>query len=226
MYGNEAAVGEGIRKATVPREELFVTTKINHRDLPAATLDEVREATEESLKRLGLNYVDLLYVHWPIGDYDPETTLPAMEELRAEGQIAHIGLSNCTPAMLNVALTALDAPLVAHQIEIRPLLQQDELREQGWQNDHTVVAYSPLSHGDVFGISDLQAVAAKHNISEAQVGLAWLFSKEHVAAVPKASSEAHLAAAKIDLDQEDITRIDAIDREERFIDPEGAPWNQ
>jgi 2,5-diketo-D-gluconate reductase B len=233
MYGNEAAVGEGIRRADVPREDVFVATKINHRDIPAATREEVFEAVERSRDRLGLETIDLLYIHWPVGDYDPEETLSALAELREGGQIDHVGLSNCTPEILDASLDALDdlgVPLTAHQVEMHPLLQQRELHGRAVEEGHTLVAYSPLSHGDVFDVPAIRSVADEHGASEAQVTLAWHLSKENVAAVPKASSETHLAenlaAADLNISDGVLDRIDAIDREERFIDPDDAPWNE
>jgi 2,5-diketo-D-gluconate reductase B len=113
---------------------------------------------------------------------------------------------------------------------MHPLLPQTGLRARARADDHTLVAYSPLSHGDVFDVPEIRSVAEKHDVSAARVTLAWATSKPNVAAVPKASSRAHLRdnlqATDLELDDDDVERIDAIDRRQRFIDPDGAPWNQ
>jgi len=230
LYENEALVAAALEESEVSREDVFIATKINHRDLPAATCDEVFEATHASLERLGVETIDLLYVHWPAGDYDPTVTLPAFEELRERGLIDHIGLSNFTPALLEDALDHLDAPLTAHQVEMHPLFQQKALHEYARRGGHILVAYSPLSHGEVFDVSALREIARKHGVSAAQISLSWLLHKEQIAAVPKASSEAHLRenlrSRTLELDDEDVKRIDTLDREERFLNPDEAPWNE
>jgi 2,5-diketo-D-gluconate reductase B len=226
MYGNEAAVGEGIAAADVDREDVFVATKIHSQNL---AYDDVLEHARGCRDRLGVETIDLLYVHWPIRTYDPDETLAAFDRLREEDVIRRVGLSNFTPALLEDALDRLDAPLFAHQVECHPLLQQDELRALARERDHALVAYSPLAKGTVTEVPELVAVADETGATPAQVSLAWLLSKENVAAIPKATSEAYirenLAAGRLDLTDEQVERIDGIDRERRQVDFEGAPWN-
>lgn len=118
--------------------------------------------------------------------------------------------------------------IIANQVEMHPLLQQEELLEKCREHDITLVAYSPLARGKVFEIDELQEIAEKHGVSEAQVSLAWLMQKENVVAIPKASSEDHIRdnfqALDLELDEEDIEKIESIDREERMVDPDFAPW--
>jgi len=227
IYGNEVHVGEGIARADVDREEFVLATKA-HTQATGLTYDDVITTAEQSLERLGVDYLDLLYVHWPTGDYEPAETLPAYDELVERGLVDRVGLSNFTPELLDEAKSHLDAPITAHQVEMHPLLQQRELREYAREDDHWLVAYSPLARGEVFDVPEVEAVAEKHGVSEAQVSLAWLLTKENVAAIPKATSEAHVrdnyAALNLDLDPEDVERIDAIDREERLVEIDGAPW--
>ena len=174
--------------------------------------------------------LDLLYVHWPRDTYDAEGTLPAFDELREEGKIEHVGLSNFTPEQLDEARSVLDAPIFAHQVEMHPLLQQEELQEYAREDDHWLVAYAPVARGEVAEVDEIQEVAERNDATPYQVSLAWLAAKENVAAIPKTSSEEHLrdnlAARELDLSEEDIDTIDGIEREERFIDPDDAPWNQ
>ena len=112
-YGNEADVGRGIEAASVPREELFIATKVWITNLSP---DDIRQSTKESLDKLGLHYVDLLYVHWPARAYDPKASLAVFEKLSEEGMINHIGISNFEPAQVDQAIELTDAPIFANQI--------------------------------------------------------------------------------------------------------------
>jgi diketogulonate reductase-like aldo/keto reductase len=224
-YGNEAEVGAGIEAADVPREEVFLATKVWVDEL---AYDDVLESTAESLERLGTDYVDLLYVHWPVRAYDPEDTLTAFEEMYERGTIRHIGVSNFEPETLDTAREALDAPIYANQVELHPFLQQEELRAYAAEAGHRIVAYSPLARGEVLENDVLNDIAEKHDASPAGVTLAWLLSLDNVTAIPKATSEAHIRdnwdAYDVELDAEDHERIEALDRGDRKVELEGAPW--
>ncbi|WP_435102686.1 aldo/keto reductase [Halarchaeum sp. P4] len=226
MYDNEQYVGDGIREADVARDDVFLATKLDTGNLGAA---DVRETTDASLERLGVDYLDLLYVHWPIDTYDPDETLPALDDLHSEGTIRHVGLSNFTPDLLEDAIETLDAPVFAHQVEMHPLLQQEELHELAVEDDHWLVAYCPVARGEVADIPELVEIGEKHDATPYQVSLAWLLAKENVAAIPKATSKQHIVenygALDVDLDAEDIARIDEMEREERLVDFPEAPWN-
>ncbi|WP_435360970.1 aldo/keto reductase [Haloarchaeobius sp. DFWS5] len=223
-YGNEESVGDGIAKADVDRDDVFLATKVWIDNLEH---DDVLETTEESLDKLGVDYVDLLYVHWPSRTYDAEETLAAFDQLYDEEKIRHVGVSNFEPEHLDEARETLDAPVFANQVECHPLLPQDELREYAEANDVNLVAYSPLARGEVFDVPEIQDVAEKHDASEAQVSLAWLREKG-VTAIPKATGEAHIRdnweSLAVSLDDEDVAKIDTIDRKERVVDPDFAPW--
>ncbi|PCR89919.1 aldo/keto reductase [Natrinema ejinorense] len=225
IYDNEEAVGEGVAAADVDREDIFLATKIWISNL---SHEDVLETARNSLDRLGVEYVDLLYVHWPIGEYDPEGTLSALSELYNEGLIENVGVSNFQPEHLEEAVDVCDAPIVANQVELHPLLPQAEIRETCADYDIEVVGYSPLARGRVFDQPAIQEVAAKHDASEAQVSLAWAREKG-VIAIPKATGEDHISdnweSLTVDLDPEDIDAIDAIDETNRAVDPDFAPWN-
>nr|WP_276302132.1 aldo/keto reductase [Halorussus sp. DT80] len=225
-YDNEAHVGEGIAQADVDREEVFLATKIWTSNL---SYDDVIHTAKESLDKLGVDYVDLLYVHWPANEYNPEDTLPAFDQLYDDGLVENVGVSNFEPRHLDEAQEVLDAPVFANQVEMHPLLPQDELVEYGRENDVNLVAYSPLARGKVFDVPEIQQVAEKHDASEAQVSLAWLLQRDGVAAIPKASSEAHIrdnwGARGLELDAEDVEKIESIETRERQVDPDFAPWN-
>ena len=223
-YGNEEHVGRGIARADVPREDIFLATKVW---IDQLAYDDVLASTEESLSKLGVDSVDLLYVHWPAGEYDGEETFRAFDELVDDGVVDRIGISNFEPEQVNDAIDHTQNPIFANQVEVHPLLPQTELREHCIDHGIEMVAYSPLARGEVFEVPELTAVAEKHGVSEAQVSLAWLREKG-VTAIPKATSEAHIrdnwASLDLDLDSEDVDRIDAIDRTDRRVDPGFAPW--
>ncbi len=227
MYGNERAVGKGITRADVPRDQLVVATKVHPDNLAG---EDVIETTRESIDRLGLDAVDLLYVHWPRAAYNPEDTLPAFDRLYEEGLARNVAVSNFTPELLDEARDILDAPIVANQVELHPLLQQEELRAYAREHDHTVVAYSPIMKGAADEVPELVAIAEKHGVTPTQVCLAWLVGLENVVAIPKATGEAHLrenlAAADVELEADDFERIASIEHERRFVDPADAPWNR
>ena len=223
-YGNEDSVGDGIAQADLDREEMFLATKVWTKNLAH---DDVIDSTHESLDKLGVDAVDLLYIHWPQNTYDPEETLTAFEELVDEGLIDHIGVSNFEPEHLDEAQEVLDEPIFANQVEMNPLLPQEELREYCDEHDIELVAYSPLARGKVFDVDELTEVAEKHDASEAQVSLAWLREKG-VTVIPKATSEEHIRdnweSLTLDLDDEDVETIDGIDTVERQVDPDDSPW--
>lgn len=226
MYENEEAVGRGLQRSEVPREEVFVTTKVWRDDLDR---EGVRRTTEGSLKRLGLDCVDLLLVHWPNEAVPLEETLGAMRALREEGKVRHLGVSNFPVAWLEAALA--HAPLVCDQVEYHPLLAQPALLRSTREQGLALVAYSPLAHGRVLREPAVADEAERLGATPAQVALRWLVEQENVAAIPKASSRAHLeqdlAALELRLDAQARERLDTLaSRGERTLDPEFAPaWD-
>ncbi|MFT4944418.1 MAG: 2,5-diketo-D-gluconate reductase B, partial [Halovenus sp.] len=207
----------------VSREDIFLATKIWITNLDG---DTVVESTEESLARLGTDYVDLLYVHWPAGEYDPAETLAAFERLHDRGAVDRVGVSNFEPDHVDRATETLGVPVFTNQVEIHPFLQQRQLRTHAEETGVELVAYSPLARGAVLSDQTLGAIAEKHGASEAQVALAWL--REHgITAIPKATSETHIRdnweSLSLSLDERDVERIDAIDRQSRQVHPDFAP---
>ena len=225
IYENEEYVGEGLENADIDREDYFLASKV--------WIDQLSEgyvvpSMEESLEKLGVDKVDLMYVHWPSGEYSPEETLNAMQKLVEQDMADSIGISNFTPEQVDEAMEIAGEDIIANQVEMHPLLQQEELLEKCREHDITLVAYSPLARGEVFDIPELNEIAEKHGVSETQVSLAWLMQKDGVVAIPKATSEEHIRdnfeAQELELDEEDVDKIDSIDREERMVDPGFAPW--
>lgn len=224
-YENESDVGRGLSESEVDREDFFLATKVWINKLSP---ENVKSSTETSLEKLGVDSVDLLYVHWPAGDYEPKATLGAFQELVEEGKIDSIGISNFTPEQVDEAVEIAGEHILANQVEMHPLLQQEELLEKCREHDIYLVAYSPLARGKVFDIPEVQEVAEKHGVSEAQVSLAWLMQKENVVPIPKATSIDHIEdnyeARELELDEDDVEKIDSIESRERVVDPGFAPW--
>ncbi|MGB9955144.1 aldo/keto reductase (plasmid) [Haloferax prahovense] len=228
LYGNEREVGNAIASAEIDRENLFVATKVAHFEEPEKTTEYIQTAVEESFERLGVDRIDLLYHHWPRNQDDIKTVLPILESYVEDGIVSHLGVSNYTVDDMELARDLVDVPIAANQVEMHPLLQQSELRSYLADTETQLVAYSPLAQGEVFDVDAVCDVAAKHGVSEAVVSLAWLLSKDGVAAIPRTSSIDHLAdnftALDVTLDDEDIERIDAVERTHRCEDPSWMRW--
>ena len=229
IYDNEAVVGEGLAAglagdsgvddavdaaSDLDREDVTVATKLWIDDLAA---DAVAPAARESADRLGVDAIDLLYVHRPRGDYDPEATLPALDRLVDDGLVRNVGVSNFEVADLDRAVDVLDAPLAAHQTELHPLFYQPALLEHAREHGYPVVAYSPLAGGRVRELDAVAEVADAHGTTPEAVAIAWATAKDPVVAIPKASSEEHLranlAAADLELTESEVAAIDAVERE-------------
>ncbi|MFC5279316.1 aldo/keto reductase [Halorubrum rubrum] len=217
IYGNEAVVGEGLEASDVDRADVTVATKLW---IDALAGDDVGPTARESADLLGVDRIDLLYVHRPRGAYDPETTLPAMDRLVDAGVVGAVGVSNFEIDDLERAREVLDAPIAVHQTELHPLYHRPELLDHAREHGYPVVAYSPLAGGRVGEVDAVREVAERHGTTPEAVAIAWATAKEPVAAIPKASTERHLranlAAADLELDPSEIAAIDAVDREEEL----------
>ncbi|AGN00118.1 aldo/keto reductase [Salinarchaeum sp. Harcht-Bsk1] len=212
MYGNEAQVGEGIERSSVDRDDVFLTTKLDRGNLEA---DDARESFEESLEKLGTDYVDLLLIHWPHPRVPFEETLGVMDELHDEGTVRHIGVSNFTPAQLEEAMGITRAPIVTDQVLYNPYKDQSDLHAFSLESDVALTAYSPLGRGDAISDSMLAAIGERYDKSAAQVALRWLVQQENVVAIPKATSrehlEANLAIYDFELTRDEMERIATLD---------------
>jgi diketogulonate reductase-like aldo/keto reductase len=175
FYGNEAEVGEGIRKSGVARGDIFLTTKVRHSDLAAGTFEA---SVEASLEKLGLPYVDLLLIHWPSPELRPADYIPRLCGAKRKGQAKHIGVANFTKALLDEAEKAADEPLVNNQIEVHPFLDARAIVADCKRRGISVTAYCPLGRGRIPGNAVLERVAKTHGKSEAQVALRWLVQQE------------------------------------------------
>jgi 2,5-diketo-D-gluconate reductase B len=224
-YENEREVGRGIAESGVPRDEIFLTTKVPHDE---ATADEVRRDAEQSLERLGVDHLDLLLLHWPSPDVPLEETLSAMNRVREEGITRRIGVSNFPAGLLARALEL--APVFCDQVEYHPFLDQSRLLDLARQHDVLITAYSPLAHGRVPDDETLSRIGDAHGKTAGQVALRWLLDQPGVSPIPKASSHGrrveNLDAFDFTLTDDERAQIDALPKDVRTANPPWAPdWN-
>lgn len=191
VYENEADVGRALRSSGVDRSDIFLITKLSRDNLGA---DAARRSTEESLRRLGTDYVDLLMIHWPSDKVPVQETLDAMARLRDAGKTRFIGVCNFGTKNLADAIEVHGADLLCNQVEYHPFLSQVRVREAAQRLRVMVVAYSPLARGRVNSDPTMRAIAAKYGKTPAQIALRWLIEQDNVAAIPKAGSAMHAAA--------------------------------
>lgn len=207
VYGNEESVGEALRQSGVPRDEVFITTKFNpgRRD-PAAEL-------ERSLKRLGVEYVDLYLVHWPRGG--ATWAWPGMERARELGHARSIGVSNFDAAELGEVLAAAKSPPVVNQVLLNPFDHRRALLDAGRRRGLVFEAYSPLGTGSHLSDATVQRVASRLGRTPAQVLLRWCVQRDLVV-LPKSTHRERIAEnAKIfdfSLSDADLAELDALDR--------------
>ena len=226
MYENESDVGQGIRHSGVDRDELFVTTKIWYTDLVHTS---VLNATDDSLRRLQTDYVNLLLIHWPSDEVPLEETLMALMEVQQRGKARLIGVSNFPPALLRRAIEL--APVVCNQVEYHPYLGQSALINIAREHDAMLTAYSPLAQGAVQDDATLRAIGEHYGKTPSQVALRWLVQQDNVAAIPRASSHEHRVANfdvfDFSLTDEEMKQVHGLSRRERLVNPHWAPvWDE
>ena len=209
IYGNEMQVGEGIRESGVPREEVWLTSKVW---IDAARAGDLRRSAEQQLTDLGVERLDLLLLHWPAPKVPLAETLGALTALRDEGLIRELGVSNFPSAMLREA--AAQAPVFANQVEYHAHLAQDAVLAACHESSVMLTAYSPFAHGRILDDPVLAEVARAHDATPSQVALAWLLDQELVSAIPKASSHErraeNLAALELELTTDEHDRVGAL----------------
>ncbi len=221
-YDNEREVGAALAASRVDRSEIFLTTKVWMDDFEPRRL---RAATEDSLRNLGTDYVDLLLLHWPNPAVALERSLGELLALREDGLISELGVSNFPPGLLRQAMAS--APVFCDQVEFHPFLGQDELLEIAVAEDLMITAYAPLARGEVLTDPVLARIAAEVGARPSEVALRWLLEKPHVAVIPKAASRANRLANfgvfDIDLTDDHLAAIDALPKNHRGFNPGWAP---
>ncbi|WP_372987387.1 2,5-didehydrogluconate reductase DkgB [Marinobacter sp.] len=229
MYENEAEVGDGITSSGIPRRDIFLTTKIWHDKLHASDLIN---SLHDSLARLKTDHVDLTLIHWPSpGDEVPmEEYLGALRDAQREGLTEHIGISNFTCAQMDQAKQILgDSAILTNQVEVHPFLANRKVVEHAQKLGITVTGYMPLAVGKVMEDETLQRIASERNATPAQIAIAWVASRG-VVPIPSSTRPSHqkanLDALEIQLTEDEIRAIDALDRGERIANPGFAPdWD-
>jgi 2,5-diketo-D-gluconate reductase A len=212
-YGNQRGVGKGIRECGIPREEVFVTTKL---DGEFQGNERAIAGLDECLRQLGLDYVDLLLIHWPLPQRDAYiSTWKTFEQLVAAGKVRSIGVSNFTPAQLDRLVAEATIRPAVNQIQLNPRITRPEQRAYDRAHDIITVAWSPLGQGgDLMNEPTLATIAATYGKTPAQVVLRWAIDLG-VVAIPRSSNPARLAQ-NIDifdftLTADEIAAISALD---------------
>jgi diketogulonate reductase-like aldo/keto reductase len=228
-YGTERGVGEGIRASGLQREEIFLTTKVSHEYLREADFER---STEESLRNLGVDYVDLLLIHWP----NPEIPLPepvaALAKMKRIGLTRHIGVANFPVALLDEAVRLCPEPLVTDQVEYHPYLDQSKLLSACRRHGIVLTAYCPLGRSRLINDPVIGEIARARGKTVAQIALRWLVQQDGVVPIPRSSNPAriaeNLAVFDFVLSDEEVARIAGLKRAgARIANPAGrAPaWD-
>lgn len=216
IYGNEEAMGEGIRQgikeAGISREDLFITSKVWNADLG---YESTIAAYEASLNRIGVEYLDLYLIHWPVeGKY--KEAWKAMEYLYKQGRVKAIGVCNFQVHHLEDLLKEAEIKPVINQVELHPYLSQKEVREFCESNNIQVEAWSPLMAGNgLLEDETLKEIANKYNKTTAQIVLRWDL-QSHVITIPKSTNEGRLLQNidifDFELSKEDMEKIDSLNK--------------
>lgn len=214
VYGNEHGVGEALANISIPREDLFVTTKVWNADQGH---ENTLNAFDESLKKLGLDYVDLYLIHWPTPKYDEYVeTYKALEKLYKDGRTKAIGVCNFDIEHLQRLMDECDVTPAVNQVECHPYLQQKELKDFCKKHGIRVEAYSPLMNGtDVLQDEVIKDIADQYNKTEAQVILRWHLQSD-VVVIPKTVTpkrmDENLDVFDFELSDADMDKIAGLDR--------------
>jgi 2,5-diketo-D-gluconate reductase B len=221
-YGTEPAVGEALRACGLPRGDVFLTTKVSHERLRP---DDFARSVDESLAALGVDYVDLLMVHWPNPEIPLRDYMPALAKAKRQGLARHIGVANFTTRLLDEAVELCPEPLAVLQAEYHPYLDQTKLLAAARKHKMTFVAYCPLARGRLFGDPVLSELAKARGLSLAQIALRWLI-QQNVAVIPFSSKPERIAnnfdVFGFELSDAEMARIAALKRPDgRVANPAG-----
>lgn len=229
IYGNEAEVGEGLASSGVARSDVFLTTKVwveNYRH------DAFVASVDESLRKLKTDYVDLLLLHWPNNAVPLAEQIGALNAVKADGKVRHIGVSNFSTALMAEAVALSDAPLVTNQVEYHPYLDQKLVIDAARKAGMSVTGYYGMADGAVFADPVLKDIASRNDKTVAQVVLRWMVQQSGMIALSKTVGEAraaeNLAIFDFVLGDEDMAAIHALAQADgRIVSPSGlAPvWD-
>jgi diketogulonate reductase-like aldo/keto reductase len=227
FYGNEREVGEAIRASGVPRNEIFLTTKVRQDNLEA---DKFARSVENSLKLLGLPQVDLLLIHWPNNAVPMEVSIGALNKAKREGLTKHIGVANYTVALLDAAWKATKEPLVTNQIEVHPFLDATKVIAATRGHGMAITAYCPLGRGKVPVEPALERIGKSHGKTASQAALRWLV-QQGIVIIPGSGTPArqkeNFDVLDFSLSAAEMKEIDGLKRpNSRVVNPPQHPeWD-
>ncbi len=227
-YVTERGVGDGIRASGVPREEIFLTTKVSHENLRPV---DFARSVATSLDELRVDYVDLLLIHWPNPQVPIAECMAPLAAAKRDGYARHIGVANFTVTLLEKAIRACPEPLVTNQVECHPYLDQTKMIAALRQHGMALTAYCPLGRGRLMGDPVLSAIAHERKKTLAQIALRWLIQQEIIAAIPRSSNPERIAenldVFDFRLTADEMDRISALRRPDgRVANPAFAPeWD-
>jgi 2,5-diketo-D-gluconate reductase B len=228
-YGSERDVGEGIRASGVPRSDIFLCTKVSHEYLRAA---DFARSVDESLANLGVDYVDLLLVHWPNAAIPLKEPMGALAKAKRDGLARHLGVANFNIALLDEAIALCPEPLVNLQGEGHPYIDTTRIVDACRARGIVFTAYTPLGRGRLLDDAVLSEIAQGKGRTIAQVALRWLIQRGSIAPIPRSSNPGRLAenldVFGFTLSDDEMARIGALKRADgRIANPPGrAPkWD-
>ena len=210
----EELLGQAIAESGIPREELFITSKVDPANL---RYSDVLDACEKSLRRLGMDYLDLYLIHWPSRSISLGESFRALNQLLREGKIRHVGVSNFDVRLLEQARAESESPIFTDQVSYS-LADRSYVRNgvlsYCQKNNILLTAYSPIEKGRLRGSTTLRSIADAHGATSYQTALAWLISQPRVIAIPMSLDPKHqaenLAAAEIELTEDEIERLNGL----------------
>ncbi|WP_435100676.1 aldo/keto reductase [Halarchaeum sp. P4] len=222
-YMNEAEIGDVLED--YERDDLWLTSKVLPKNL---AYDSLIESCEESLEKLGTDYLDLYLVHWPNPAISIRETMDAMAYLHEEGLVKNVGVSNFSAYQLSAAQHVSDVPIAVNQIEYHPWFQRDDLVDYCRETDTVLEAAAPLARTEVFGDEVVQDLAEKYDKSPAQIVLKWAV-EDDIVVLPKSSSPEHVRQNfelfDWELDEADHARLTERDRNHPVYDHPARDWS-
>lgn len=211
-YGTEDSVGEAMRKSGVPRQEIFLVTKVSHENLRPK---DFARSVDDSLAALKVDYLDLLMIHWPNPAIPPSECIPALAKAKKDGKARHLGVANFNIALLDEAMAISSEPIVVVQAEYHPYLDQSKLIAAARRHKLVFVAYCPLARGRMFEDKVLGDIAKAHGRGIAQIALRWLI-QQNIVAIPFSHNPQRIAdnlnVFDFELSADEMARIAALKR--------------
>ncbi len=226
IYDNESEVGTAIQNSKINRKDIFLVTKVWMDSLSAK---KTISSTEQSLKKLKTDYVDLLLIHWPVVRVPLEETLKALQKLVQSKKTKFIGVSNFPVELVNTA-KKIFPDVLCNQVEYHPFLEQRAVLKAIKKHNMFLTAYSPLARNQVFKNKAIQQMAQKYSKTAGQITLRWLIEQDNVVAIPKSGKEKHIRSNfdifDFQLKEPDRLILGSLSQNRRLVDPEWAPdWD-